>query len=106
MILEGVVSSHVNTLEAVELFPGVRLKTLWKDASGAKAQCVEIDGGAKFLDLDVHEAGSEEVCVLEGVLNDGVCDYPAGSFIHNPKGSSHVPASATGCKLLVFLPQE
>lgn len=42
--------------------------------------------------------------VLEGNFHDGAREYPAGSFIHNPVGSSHIPQSATGCKLLVILP--
>jgi hypothetical protein len=31
-------------------------------------------------------------------------DYPAGSFIHNPAGSAHVPQSTEGCVLFVFFP--
>ena len=38
-------------------------------------------------------------------FNDGVRDYPAGTFIHNPAGSSHVPQSRTGCVLFVFYPE-
>jgi hypothetical protein len=37
--------------------------------------------------------------------DDGVRDYPAGSFIHAPAGSSHVPQSETGCTLFVFYPE-
>ncbi|MDT5269347.1 MAG: hypothetical protein QOH49_1533 [Acidobacteriota bacterium] len=54
---------------------------------------------------DVHEPGPEEVFVVSGVFNDGVRDYPAGSFIHAPAGSSHVPQSRTGCVLFVFYPE-
>jgi anti-sigma factor ChrR (cupin superfamily) len=53
----------------------------------------------------VHEPGAEEVYVVSGVFNDGVRDYAAGSFIHNPAGSSHIPQSKTGCTLFVFYPQ-
>ncbi len=52
--------------------------------------------------LDVHVPGPEEVFVVSGVFNDGAHDYPAGSFIHNPAGSSHVPQSKEGCVLFVF----
>ena len=34
-------------------------------------------------------ASPEELYVVAGVFNDGVRDYPAGTFIHNPAGSSH-----------------
>jgi anti-sigma factor ChrR (cupin superfamily) len=74
-------------------------------ASGRKVLLVEIDAGAKFLELDVHEPGSEDVFVLEGIFNDGISDYPAGTFIHHPIGSSHIPQSAWGCKLLVYYPE-
>lgn len=43
--------------------------------------------------------------MLSREFNDGVRDYPAGSFIHNPAGSSHVPQSSTGCTLFVFYPE-
>lgn len=91
--------------EEVQLYEGVTLQILWEDESGAKAQIVEIEAGAKFQDLDVHETGPEEVFVLEGTFNDGVRDYPTGTFIHNPVGSSHLPQSETGCKLFVFFPE-
>jgi len=104
--LTGVVWSHPDQLESVEFYPGVRKKTLYQDtASKAKVLQVEIDAGAKFLELDVHEPGSEEVFVIEGIFNDGVRDYHPGAFIHNPKGSAHIPQSKTGCKILVFFPE-
>jgi anti-sigma factor ChrR (cupin superfamily) len=95
----------LNAAPAVELYPGVRKRTLHQDETGFKILLVEIDAGRKFLELDVHEPGPEEVLVLRGVFNDGVRDYPVGTFIHNPQGSSHVPQSADGCTLLVIFPR-
>ena len=80
-------------------------RILHEENRGFKILQVEIGPGRKFLELDVHEPGPEEVYVLEGTFNDGVRDYPAGSFIHNPKGSSHVPQSERGCRLLVMFPE-
>lgn len=91
--------------EVTQLYDGVTLRILWQEENGAQAQIVEIEPGAKFEDLDVHEPGPEEVFVLEGVFNDGTRDFPEGTFIHNPRGSSHVPQSETGCKLFVFFPE-
>jgi len=107
MNLNGVFDVRVDGVAPVELYPGVRLRTLLSSdhPTGTKIQYVEIDPGGRFLGLDVHQPGPEEVFVLEGVFNDGARDYPAGSFIHNPAGSSHIPQSKTGCKLLVVLPQ-
>ena len=89
-----------------EKFGGaVRVRTLWRSESGAVAQFVEIEAGGCWEGVDLHEPGPEEVFVVSGVFNDGVRDYPAGTFIHNPAGSSHVPQSKTGCTLFVFYPE-
>jgi hypothetical protein len=53
----------------------------------------------------VHTPGPEEVFVVSGVFNDGINDYTAGTFIHNPAGSTHVPQSKDGCVLFVFFPE-
>jgi anti-sigma factor ChrR (cupin superfamily) len=53
----------------------------------------------------VHFPGPEEVFVLSGEFSDGVHHYTAGSFIHHPTGSAHVPQSSTGCALFVFFPE-
>jgi len=89
-----------------EKFGGtVRIRTLWRGGGGPTAQVVELDPGACWEELDVPEPGPEEVYVVAGIFNDGVRDYPAGSFIHNPAGSSHIPQSTTGCTLFVFYPE-
>lgn len=88
-----------------EIYPGVRKRVLWEGANGAKAQILEIDAGASFLKLDVHHPGPEEIYVISGTFNDGARDYPAGSFVHNPAGSSHLPQSCEGCVLFVFFPE-
>ncbi len=53
--------------------------------------------------------GGEEILVLEGVFGDELGDYPAGTWLRNPHGSSHAPFSASGCLLYVkagHLPSE
>ena len=105
MNLEGVVWSEVKDAPVRELNEGVRIRTLWEGENGAKALIFEVDPGCRMAELDVHEPGPEEVFVLSGVFNDGVRDYPAGTFIHNPAGSSHWPQSETGCVLFVFYPE-
>lgn len=102
--MSEVMWSSVEGAPVRELFEGVRLRPLWRGEGGASAQVLEIDPGGRFEVLDVHEPGPEEVYVVSGVFNDGVRDYPAGTFIHNPAGSSHWPQSETGCVLFVFYP--
>ncbi len=58
--------------------------------------------GVKREGIDIHEPGSEEAFVRSDVFSNGTRDYPAGTFIHNPIGSSHIPQSKTGCTLFVF----
>ncbi|MDQ3321493.1 MAG: cupin domain-containing protein [Acidobacteriota bacterium] len=105
MNLEGVVAVNWKDVPAKEIFPGIRKRILWQGANGAEAQIVEIDAGAIFTVLDIHAAGAEEVFVVSGVFSDGVHDYPAGTFIHNPAGSSHIPQSNEGCVIFVFAPE-
>jgi anti-sigma factor ChrR (cupin superfamily) len=107
----GVMTTHGYEWSALadapirELFPGIRLRPLWSGPGGATAHVLEMDPGSCWEGLDVHEPGPEEVYVVAGLFNDGVRDYPAGSFIHAPAGSSHVPQSATGCTLFLFYPE-
>lgn len=49
--------------------------------------------------------GGEEILVLEGLFSDERGDYPTGTYLRNPPGSSHAPFSAAGCTILVKLRQ-
>jgi anti-sigma factor ChrR (cupin superfamily) len=51
-----------------------------------------------------HDAG-EEFLVLDGVFSDEHGDYPAGTYVRNPPGSSHSPGTETGCTIFVKLRQ-
>ncbi len=103
--MNGYTWSSVEDSPAREVFPGIRVHRLWSGSGGARAQVLEMDAGSCWEGLDVHEPGPEEVFVISGTFNDGHRDYRAGSFIHAPAGSSHVPQTATGCTLFVFYPE-
>ncbi|WP_254216752.1 cupin domain-containing protein [Synechococcus sp. CCY 9618] len=45
--------------------------------------------------------GGEEIFVLEGVFEDELGTYPAGSWLRNPAGSQHAPFSRAGCLIWV-----
>ena len=93
---------------AEEPFPGVRIRRLWGSFGGPRALVVEFDPGATWVGEDVHEPGPEEVYVVQGTFHDGARAYPAGTFIHNPRGSRHVPRCPPGeggCTLFVFYPE-
>ena len=43
--------------------------------------------------------------MLDGVFSDDRGDFPAGTYVRNPPGSSHAPHSEAGCRILVKLRQ-
>jgi anti-sigma factor ChrR (cupin superfamily) len=71
--------------------------------SGHTTSFVEFKAGACFPE-HTHPKG-EEIYVLEGVFSDEFGDYPAGTYLRNPPGSSHQPFTEVGCKLFVKLEQ-
>ncbi|WP_299179611.1 cupin domain-containing protein [uncultured Neptuniibacter sp.] len=71
--------------------------------SGHATSIVRYDPGSRFTSHP-HPNG-EEILVLEGVFSDETGDYPAGSYIRNPPGSTHAPYSDEGCIILVKLEQ-
>ena len=102
--MNEIVSAETTKSPAVEIFPGIRARVLWEASRAGKAMVVEFSPGACWEGTDVHETGPEEVYVVSGVFRDGIRDYPAGTFIHAPQGTSHVPQSRSGCTLFIFYP--
>ena len=62
---------------------------------------VRYQPGSQFQ-MQTHEFG-EEILVLDGIFSDETGNYPAGTYVMNPPGSSHTPFSETGCTLFVKL---
>ncbi len=67
--------------------------------SGRTTSIVEYIAGAASQ-RHSHPLG-EEIFVLEGMFSDEKGDYPAGTYIRNPPGTSHAPFSKMGCKMFV-----
>ncbi len=82
---------------------GVQRKKLEREAaeSGQVTSVVRYAPGSSFSPHR-HPLG-EEILVLEGVFSDEHGHYPAGTYLRNPPGSSHAPASDPGCTLFVKL---
>ena len=56
--------------------------------------------------FDAHtHGGGEEFLVLDGVFSDETGDFPAGSYVRNPVGTSHTPHTDEGCTIFVKLHQ-
>ena len=64
---------------------------------------VKFAPGSQF-DAHTH-GGGEEYLVLTGVFSDETGDFPAGSYVRNPIGTSHTPHTDEGCTILVKLHQ-
>lgn len=71
--------------------------------AGRVTSVVRYDPGSAFP-THSHPDG-EEIFVLDGVFSDEHGDYPAGSYLLNPDGTSHAPHSKDGCTLFVKLRQ-
>lgn len=57
-----------------------------------------------YFSSHVH-TGGEEFLVLEGIFADEHGDYPVGTYMRNPIGTSHAPVVKDGCMILVKLGQ-
>lgn len=85
--------------------PGVERKML--DRIGeevARATSIVRYAPNSYFSAHSH-GGGEEFLVLEGVFSDEHADYPAGTYVRNPIGSSHTPHSKDGCTIFVKLHQ-
>lgn len=95
-------------------------ETTWQPspAKGIKRLLLERIGGekaARATSIVSYEPGSyfephahpkgEEFLVLSGTFSDEYGDYPAGTYVRNPPGSSHKPFSQDGCMIFVKLQQ-
>jgi anti-sigma factor ChrR (cupin superfamily) len=69
-----------------------------------KARATSIVRYAPGSEFPAHgHPGGEEILVLDGVFQDESGDYPAGSYLRNPPGTSHRPGSGPGCTIFVKL---
>jgi quercetin dioxygenase-like cupin family protein len=83
--------------------PGVHRRMLERDGEevARATSLVRYAPGSRFSE-HVH-GGGEEIVVLEGAFSDEHGDFPAGTYLRNPAGSSHAPRSEGGCVLFVKL---
>jgi anti-sigma factor ChrR (cupin superfamily) len=102
--IEKIASVNWQLQPVQEVFPGIKVSSVWQGEAKGKAVVVTIEPGGTWQGVDVHETSSEEIFVVSGTFKDGDRHYEAGTFIHYPLGSSHVPQSDTGCVLFVFYP--
>lgn len=86
--------------------PSVWRKRFYRDGpaeAGIVTSVVRYDPGSEFPTH--HHPDGEEIFVLDGTFSDEHGDYPAGTYLLNPDGTSHAPYSKDGCTLFVKLRQ-
>ena len=82
---------------------GVQRRMLERDGEEvARATSVVRYAPDSHFSAHTH-GGGEEFLVLDGIFSDEYGDYPAGTYIRNPVGSTHTPFSKEGCTILVKL---
>lgn len=83
--------------------PGVERRML--DRVGdevARATSIVRYAPDSYFSVHIH-GGGEEFYVLDGTFVDEHGEYPAGTYVRNPVGSSHTPSSPDGCTIFVKL---
>lgn len=81
--------------------PGVERRMLDR-VGGELARATSIVRYAAGAGYTTHaHTGGDEIFVLQGIFSDEHGDYPAGTYLRNPPGSSHTPFSREGCLLFV-----
>ena len=85
--------------------PGVERKPLEREGRehGRTTSLVRYLPGSAFSS-HTH-GGGEEFFVVEGTFCDDSGEFPAGTYVRNPVGSSHAPSSPDGCTIFVKLCQ-
>ena len=99
------------------LVHGARLPWVPSPEPGVERRMLERSGGevalastivryapGRSFPAHVHQLG-EEFFVLKGTFSDEHGDYPTGTYVRNPPGSSHAPSCREGCVIFVKLRQ-
>ena len=82
---------------------GVQRRMLERDGEEV-ARATTIVRYAPGSSFSAHtHGGGEEFLVFDGIFSDDKGDYPIGTYVRNPIGSTHTPSSEEGCIILVKL---
>lgn len=83
--------------------PGVQRRMLERDGEEiARATSIVRYAPGSAFSAHTH-GGGEEFYVLAGTFADQHGNYPAGTYVRNPVGSTHTPSSQDGCTIWVKL---
>ena len=83
--------------------PGVERRMLERDGEEV-ARLTSVVRFAPKSYFSAHQhSGGEEFLVLDGTFSDDYGEFPAGTYVRNPVGSSHKPHSEGGTTIFVKL---
>jgi anti-sigma factor ChrR (cupin superfamily) len=89
-----------NTLDWKPFHPGVSIARLYKEDDGHTAALLRYEPGAT---VPQHShPGFEHLFIISGDQVDNGGEYPAGTLLVNPPGSSHQVTSPSGCLVLAI----
>ncbi|GGS51065.1 hypothetical protein GCM10010156_06980 [Planobispora rosea] len=94
-------SVDVDGVPPVELGPGVRVRTL-PGMPGIRTWVVDLDPGAEWPDLDVHETCGEAYFVVSGEVIEGDRVHGPGTYAAFGPETSHRPRTRTGARVFGF----
>ena len=86
--------------------PGVMRRMLERDGEDGSRRATSVVRYAPGSQFSAHvHARGEEFLVLDGTFSDERDDFPKGTYVRNPPGSSHAPYSSGGTTIFVKLQQ-
>lgn len=96
-----VVPVNVDDVPPTELGPGVRVRTL-PGMPGIRTWVIDLEPGAEWPDLDVHESYGEAYFVVHGEIIEGEHTYGPGTYVAFGPQTSHRPRTETGARAFGF----
>jgi uncharacterized cupin superfamily protein len=86
------------SVEPVIVGPGCLRRDL-PNAGGLRVWIVEMEPGAEWPHVDVHDAYGEQVLVIDGEIIEGDRRIGPGKFVNFGAHSFHRPRTETGVRL-------
>ncbi|MDF5754404.1 cupin domain-containing protein [Spongiactinospora sp. TRM90649] len=91
----------IDEVPPAELGPGVQVRTL-PGMPGIRTWVIDLEPGAEWPDLDVHETYGEAYFVVRGELIEGDRAHGPGAYVAFGPKTSHRPRTETGVRAFGF----
>jgi hypothetical protein len=91
----------IDDVPAEELAPGIHVRML-PGMEGIRTWVIDLDPGAEWPDVDVHETYGEAYFVVSGEIIEGDRTYGPGTYMAMGAKTSHRPRTETGVRAFGF----